>query len=297
MNVNICYNPKTLLESAGAGWLWEAVFIVIAIGLTISFVVEIFKIQKSEKPDFWGVAWKSMLIVVLYRYLPDFIEKTMEITSGFPVVAELDEEFFKAFSLYASNLLMITEVPFSAAESCPVFSNPALTDAETAFLTAFYFQYFFKLSVFLLMLFVWVAKEVVFSFGWGTLISLNMVGLCFALVFPAFPNQGFASVGSFFRSVAVFALWPVLYSVFLFITGKAQVEIMKLAQELCVCPHTFRIGKETVIVISGLIFNGLGIAGIPFFASKTVGSEQIRSAAVNIKNIVLTQIDSYRVKK
>ena len=297
MDFNICYNPKTLLESAGAGWLWEAVFIVVSIGLTISFVVEIFKIQKSEKPDFTGVAWKSVLIVVLYRFLPDFIEETMKAISDFPVVAELDEEFFKAFSLYASNLMMTAEVPASDTESCPVFSNPAPADAGTAFFTAFYFQYFSKLFVFLLMLFVWVAKEVVFSFGWGTLMSLNMVGLCFALVFPAFPNQGFASVGSFFRSAAVFALWPVLYSVFLFITGKAQVEIMKLAQELCVCPHTFRIGKETVVVISGLLFNGLGIAGIPLFASRTAGSEQIKSAAVNIKNIALTQIDRYRVKK
>ena len=297
MNFNICYNPKTLLESAGAGWLWEVVFIVISIGLAISFVVEIFKIQKSEKPDFWGVAWKSVLIVVLYRYLPDFIDKTMKITYSFPIVAELDEEFFKAFSLYASHLSMSAEVPPDASGTCPAFADPALSEAGTAFFTAFYFQYFFKFLVFALMLFVWVAKEVVFSFGWGTLMSLNMVGLCFALVFPAFPNQGFASVGSFFRSVAVFALWPVLYSVFLFITGKAQVEVMKSAQELCGCPYTFKIGGETVAVISGLLFNGLGIAGIPFFTSKTVDSGQIRSAAANIKTIALAQIDRYRVKK
>ena len=147
-----------------------------------------------------------------------------------------------------------------------------------------------------LMLFVWTAKEVIFSYGWGTLMSLNMVGLCFALVFPAFPNQGFASIGGFFRSTAVFALWPVLYAVFIFITGKAQVEIMKLASEICACPYSFRIDRDTVSVISGLLFTGLSIAMIPILASKVAGSEQLKSTAANIKTIAVSQIDRYRVK-
>ena len=296
MNFNICYNPKTLLESAGAGWLWSVVFIVISIGLAISFVTEVFKIQKSEKPDFFGVAWKGVLIILFYLYLPDFIEKIMLVTYNFPIVAELDEEFFKAFSLYSSNLLMISGVSGDVQASCPQFSDPLVGEAATLLITSFYFQYFCKLAVFVLMLFVWTAKEVIFSYGWGTLMSLNMVGLCFALVFPAFPNQGFVSIGSFFRSIAVFALWPVLYSVFIFITGKAQVEVMKLASEICSCPYSFRIDRDTVTVFSGLIFMGLGIAGIPLFAAKTVGSEQLKSTVANIKTIALSQIDRYRVK-
>ena len=296
MNFNICYNPKTLLESAGVGWLWSVVFIVISVGLAISFVTEIFKIQKSEKPDFAGVAWKAALTVLLYLYLPDFIEKIMLVTYRFPIVEELDEEFFKAFSLYSSNLLMIHGFSESAASTCPQFSDPLLGEAGTALITSFYFQYFCKLTVFLLMLFVWTAKEVIFSYGWGTLMSLNMVGLCFALVFPAFPNQGFASIGGFFRSTAVFALWPVLYAVFIFITGKAQVEIMKLASEICACPYSFRIDRDTVSVISGLLFTGLSIAMIPILASKVAGSEQLKSTAANIKTIAVSQIDRYRVK-
>ena len=296
MNLNICYNPKTLLESAGVGWLWSVVFIVISVGLGISFVTEIFKIQKSEKPDFAGVAWKAALTVLLYLYLPDFIEKIMLVTYQFPIVAELDEEFFKAFSLYSSNLLMISDFSGDISASCPQFSDPLLGEAGTALITSFYFQYFCKLAVFLLMLFVWTAKEVIFSYGWGTLMSLNMVGLCFALVFPAFPDQGFASIGGFFRSIAVFALWPVLYAVFIFITGKAQVEIMKLASEICACPYSFRIDRDTVSVISGLLFTGLSIALIPFFASKAAGSEQLKNAVANIKTITLSHIDRYRMK-
>ena len=296
MNFNICYNPKTLLESAGVGWLWSVVFIVISVGLAISFVTEIFKIQKSEKPDFAGVAWKAALTVLLYLYLPDFIEKIMLVTYQFPIVEELDEEFFKAFSLYSSNLLMISSFSGSIPSACPQFSDPLLGEAGTALITSFYFQYFCKLTVFLLMLFVWTAKEVIFSYGWGTLMSLNMVGLCFALVFPAFPNQGFASIGGFFRSTAVFALWPVLYAVFIFITGKAQVEIMKLASEICACPYSFRIDRDTVSVISGLLFIGLSIALIPILASKVAGSEQLKSAAANIKTIAVSQIDRYRVR-
>ena len=296
MNLNICYNPKTLLESAGVGWLWSVVFIVISVGLAISFVTEIFKIQKSEKPDFAGVAWKAALTVLLYLYLPDFIEKIMLVTYKFPIVEELDEEFFKAFSLYSSNLLMISDFSGDISASCPQFSDPMLGEAGTTLITSFYFQYFCKLAVFLLMLFVWTAKEVIFSYGWGTLMSLNMVGLCFALVFPAFPDQGFASIGGFFRSIAVFALWPVLYAVFIFITGKAQVEIMKLASEICACPYSFRIDRDTVSVISGLLFTGLSIALIPFFASKAAGSEQIKNAVANIKTITLSHIDRYRMK-
>ena len=296
MNFNICYNPKTLLESAGAGWLWSVVFIVISVGLAISFVSEVFKIQRSEKPDFASVAWKSVLIVLLYLYLPDFIEKTMLVTYDFPIVAELDEEFFKAFSLYSSNLSMSGGLSGNLPDQCPQFSDPVLGEAGTALITSFYFQYFSKLAVFLLMFFVWSAKEVVFSYGWGTLMSLNMVGLCFALVFPAFPDQGFASVGSFFRSIAVFALWPVLYAVFIFITGKAQVEIMKLASEICSCPYSFTMNRDTVAVVSGLVFMGLGIAGIPVFAAKTVGSKQLESTITNIKTIVSARIDRYRMK-
>ncbi len=294
MNFNISYNPKTLLESAGVGWLWSIVFIVISIGLTISFVTEVFKIQKSEKPDFFGVAWKGVLIILLYIYLPDFIEKIMLVTYDFPVVAELDAEFFKAFSLYSSNLSMIPGFSGSVPESCPQFADPLLGEAGTAFVTSFYFQYFARLSVFFLMFFVWSAKEILFSYAWGTLMALNMVGLCFALVFPAFPNRGFGSVGSFFRSVAVFALWPVLYAVFIFITGKAQVEIMKLASEIGACPYSFRIDRDTVTVVSGLVFMGLGIAGIPFIAAKTAGSEQLKSTVLNIKTIASARIDRYR---
>ena len=135
----------------------------------------------------------------------------MLVTYQFPIVEELDEEFFKAFSLYSSNLMMIQGFSESTAGACPQFSDPLLGEAGTALITSFYFQYFCKLTVFLLMLFVWTAKEVIFSYGWGTLMSLNMVGLCFALVFPAFPDQGFASIGGFFRSTAVFALWPAHY--------------------------------------------------------------------------------------
>ncbi len=296
MNFNICYNPRILLESAGAGWLWSVVFIIISIGLAISFIAEIFKIQKSEKPDFAGVAWKTVLTLLLYLYLPDFIEKIMLVTYQFPIVEELDEEFFKAFSLYSSNLLMISGLSGSVTAACPQFSDPLLGEAGTTLITSFYFQYFCKLAVFLLMLFVWTAKEVIFSYGWGTLMSLNMVGLCFALVFPAFPNQGFASIGSFFRSIAVFALWPVLYAVFIFITGKAQVEIMKLASEICSCPYSFRIDRDAVTVVSGLIFTGLGIAGIPLFASKAAASEQLKSAVANIKTMSSAAIDRYRMK-
>ena len=296
MNLNICYNPRTLLESAGVGWLWSVVFIVISIGLAISFVTEIFKIQRSEKPDFTGVAWKSVLIILLYIYLPDMIEKTMLVTYQFPIVAELDEEFFKAFSRYSSNLSMATGLSADLPDQCPQFSDPLLGEAGTSLITSFYFQYFSKLAVFLLMFFVWTAKEVIFSYGWGTLMSLNMIGLCFALVFPAFPNQGFASVGSFFRSIAVFALWPVLYAVFIFITGKAQVEIMRLAFEICRCPYSFAMNRDTVTVVSGLLFMGLGIAGIPVFAAKAVGSEQLESTITNIKTIVSARIDRYRMK-
>lgn len=296
MNLNICYNPKTLLESAGAGWLWSVVFIVISVGLAISFVTEVFKIQKSEKPDFLGVAWKAAVIILLYLYLPGFIEKTMLVTYDFPTVAELDEEFFKAFSLYSSNLSMTDGLSGNIPDQCPRFSDPLLGEAGTALITSFYFQYFCKLAVFLLMLFVWSAKELVFSYGWGTLMSLNMVGLCFALVFPAFPDQGFASVGSFFRSIAEFALWPVLYAVFIFITGKAQVEVMKLASEICSCPYSFRMDRDTVTVLSGLVFTGLGIVSIPFWASKAACSDQLKSTVSNIKTIAVARIDRYRMK-
>ena len=297
MNLSLSRNPRILLESAGVGWLWDIVFIVITIGLVISFVVEIFKIQKAEKPDFAGVAWKSVMIIVLYRFLPDFIEKIMEITYDLPVVAQLDDEFYKAFSLYSSQLAMTFDPQSVNSEICSVFADFTFANSEIRFLTSFYFQYFVRFFLFALMALVWISKEVVFSYGWGTLISLNMVGLCFALVFPAFPNRGFGSIGAFFRSVAVLLMWPVFYTIFLFIAGGSQIETMKLLQNMGACPYNLRIGSETVQAVSGLVFMALGIIGIPFVASKTADSEQLKSTLSNIKTIAVTQIEHYRVRR
>lgn len=296
MNITIYYNPKTLLQAAGAGWVWEVTFLIILIGLTISFVVEVFKIQKKGNPDFSGVVWKTVIIVLLYTSLPGLIEKTMNFVNSTIVSNELDNEFYKAFSLYSANLSGTGNKSETNAETCPSNFDATLVQAGFQLISSYYFQYFAKLFVFILLFSVWVMKEVVFSWFWPVMMSINMIGLCAALVIPAFPGKGFGSIGSFFKSVAVFSLWPVIYSVFIVITKDALISTFKLAQSCIVCPEVFEVGRNTVLATTGILFFALSIALVPFISSKIVNSSELNSIVANIKSSPIIEIVSKRVK-
>jgi hypothetical protein len=296
MNINIYYNPKTLLQAAGAGWVWDVTFIIILIGLTISFVVEVFKIQKKGNPDFSGVVWKTVIIVLLYTSLPGLIEKTMNFVNSTITSSELDNEFYKAFSLYSTNLSSLGSKQETAMQNCPQSFDVTLVQAGFNLISSYYFQYFAKLFIFILLVSVWVVKELIFSWAWPVMMSINMIGLCAALVVPAFPSKGFGSVGSFFKSVAVFSLWPVIYSVFIVITKDALISTFKLAQSCIVCPEVFEVGRNTVVAISGILFFALGIALVPFISSKIVNSSEVNTIMTNIKASPIIEIVSKRVK-
>ncbi|HQJ59905.1 MAG TPA: hypothetical protein PKV35_02845 [bacterium] len=296
MNINIYYNPKTLLQQAGAGWVWDVTFLIILIGLTISFVVEVFKIQKKGNPDFTGVIWKTVIIVLMYTSLPGLIEKTMNFVNSTITSSELDNEFYKAFSLYSANLSGTGKKSEINPETCPSNFDATLVQAGFQLISSYYFQYFAKLFVFILLVSVWVVKELIFSWAWPVMMSINMIGLCAALTIPAFPSKGFGSVGSFFKSVAVFTLWPVIYSVFIVITKDALIATFKLAQSCIVCPEVFEVGKNTIVSISGILFFALGIALVPFISSKIVNSPEVNTIVANIKSSPIIEIVSKRVK-
>ena len=291
MNIKIYSNPRTLLENAGAGWLWDAVFIVIAIGLVLSFVIEIFKLQRGEKPNFWGVAWKSAIIIILYNFLPQLLESTLDFTSGAETVQELDSEFYNTLEALTGNLMMVQDETLVTPE-CPRFHDITLSNSGIKFLADFSLQYMTKLFIYILMLSIWTAKEVVYTFGWSTMMSLNTIALCAALTFPAFPNHGFASIGLFFKATAALILWPVLYSVFIFIISPAMVELLKNLGKSFTCPYIYNITRETVSAVSGLIFTGLGFIIIPFFAGKIVNSDEAKNAAAAIHEININNFSS-----
>jgi len=291
MNIKIYSNPKILLQSAGAGWLWDVVFIVIAIGLVLSFVIEIFKLQRGEKPDFWGLGWKSAVIILLYGFLPQLLENTLDFTNSTETVQELDGEFYNALTALSGNLMMVQEET-AATPECPPFHDITIANSGIRFLTAFSLQHMTKLLIYILMLSVWTAKEVIYTFGWSTMMSLNTVALCAALTFPAFPNRGFASIGLFFKSTAALILWPVLYSVFIFIVSPAMVGLLKSLGSSFTCPYVYDITRETVISVSGLIFMGLGFVLIPFFAGRIVYSDEARNAAAAIRQININNFSS-----
>ncbi len=296
MNINIYYNPKTLLQAAGAGWVWDVTFLIILIGLTISFVVEVFKIQKKGNPDFSGVVWKTVIIVLLYTSLPGLIEKTMNFVNSTITSSELDNEFYKAFSLYSANLSGTGNKSETNPEICPSNFDATLVQAGFQLISSYYFQYFAKLFVFILLVSVWVIKELIFSWAWPVMMSINMIGLCAALVIPAFPGKGFGSVGSFFKSVAVFTLWPVIYSAFIVITKDALILTFKLAQSCIVCPEVFEVGRNTVLATTGILFFALSIALVPFISSKIVNSSEVNSIVANIKSSPIMEIVAKRVK-
>jgi len=278
--LKIYFNPEKLLKDAGAGWVWEITFLIILIGLTISFVVEVFKIQKKEKPDFWGVLWKTAIIILLYRFLPETIEQTVEYISKTVDSGALDNEFYKVFTTINFNLnqsIISENIP----ESCPVNQKITIMNAEISYLSGFIFQYIQKLAVFFALISIWVVKEIIFSWAWPVLMSINMIGLCSALVIPSFPGQGFGSVGSFFKSLTSISLWPVIYSTYIFICEKPLINMLKITGESLKCPTVFESGRDYVTTLSGLIFMVLMIGLTPFFSKKLIDHEGVRLATLS----------------
>ncbi|HSW59756.1 MAG TPA: hypothetical protein VLJ60_03100, partial [bacterium] len=219
----------------------------------------------------------------------DFINST--ITSR-----ELDNEFYKTFSLYSANLSGSGLKQNLDIENCPANFDVSLVQAGFQLISSYYFQYFAKLFIFFLMVMVWVVKELIFSWAWPVMMSINMIGLCAALTIPAFPDKGFGSVGSFFRSVAVFTLWPVIYSVFIVITKDALIQTFKLAQSCVVCPEVFEVGRNSVMSVAGILFMVLGIGLVPYISSKVVNSQGINTILANIKSSPIIEIVTKRVK-
>jgi hypothetical protein len=297
MDIKIYYNPRTLLDAAGVGWVWDVVFLIILIGLTLSFVSEVFKIQKKEKPDFIGVVWKTVFIVLMYSFLPQIIAGTMSFVSSTVSSQELDAEFYKAFSMFSVNLASSGTVATKIPDGCPQNIDVTLMNAGIQFVSSYSFQYFAKLFLFILMVTVWVVKEVIFSWGWPVMMSINMIGLCSALVMPAFPGQTFGSLGSFFKSVAALSLWPVLYSVFIIITGEALAVTFRITQKTLVCPTVYQVGRDTVTSMSGIVFMAGSVAMIPYFSNKIVHSSQAGELISGIKETRFVKILTQKVNR
>jgi hypothetical protein len=283
MNITIYYNPQKLLDQAGKGWVWDVLFSIILMGLAISFVVEIFKIQKQQKPDFFGVIWKTIIIILLYKFLPSTLERTMNFVNSTVPSEKLDKVFYAAYSKYSSNLIQ-TANSGKTPEGCTVIPDISLMNSGIYFFSSYMFQYFLKFCVFISLSSVWIIKKIVFAWTWPVFMSLNTIGLCTGLAVPAFPGQGFSSLGTFFRSLAAFSLWPVLYSSFIFIAGEPLVQIMSTASSALNCPSGYEPGADVISVLSGTIFMAFTIGAIPFISKRLVYSESTTKAVAGMSN-------------
>jgi hypothetical protein len=268
MDIAIYYNPRTLLNAAGAGWVWDVVFLIILIGLTLSFVSEVFKIQKKEKPDFVGVVWKTVFIVLLYRFLPDFIERGLNWVNTAGPTAELDNAFYNAFSLLSGNMSSVDQS--TLPEGCPPAEDVKFWNFTASYFISLLFNFIVRFVLFIVLVITWVVKLVIFSWAWPVLMSINMIGLCAALVIPAFPRQGFGSIGEFFKSVATLALWPVIYAVFMFIVGGALAGVFEQLHNNMMCPTTYEFGRTSVVALAGSVFMAFGIKSIPRLAESVM---------------------------
>ena len=286
MNITIYYNPQKLLDQAGKGWVWDVLFSIILIGLAISFVVEVFKIQKQHKPDFLSVIWKTVIIILLYKFLPSTLERTMNFVNTTIPSEKLDKVFYAAFSKYSANLIQTSVDTKGLKDGCTAIPDISLMNSGIYFFSSYTFQYFLKITVFVSLAAVWVIKKVVFSWMWPVFMSLNTIGLCTGLAVPAFPGQGFSSLGTFFRSLAAFSLWPVLYSSFIFIAGEPLSQVMITATSALKCPSGFEPGPDIISVLSGTVFMGFTIAVIPFISKRLVYSESTSKMATQTSNSV-----------
>jgi hypothetical protein len=286
MNITIYYNPEKLLDQAGKGWVWDILFSIILIGLAISFVVEIFKIQKQQSPDFFGVVWKTIIIILLYKFLPSTLERTMNFVNTTIPSEKLDKVFYAAFSKYSANLIRTSVDAKDIKDGCTAIPDISLMNSGIYFFSSYMFQYFLKITVFVSLAAVWVIKKVVFSWMWPVFMSLNTIGLCTGLAVPAFPGQGFSSLGTFFRSLAAFSLWPVLYSSFIFIAGEPLSIVMTTASSALKCPSGFEPGPEVISVLSGTFFMGFTIAAIPFISKRLVYSTGTSRAVAGTSNTI-----------
>lgn len=260
MDIKVYYNPEELLSVTGFYWLWNFVFAVILIGLTISFVTEVFKLQKKGNPDFWGVAWKTIIIILLYKYLPGILGSTVGYINSMSGTANLDQAFYKTFEILSGNLNQVA--PDSVPDNC-VTQDVSWYNVTVGYVMAQTWNFIARFTLFVCIIIAWVVKEMIFTWAWPTLVSINMLGLCIALVIPAFPGQGFGSIGSFLKSVMTLMLWPVMYTIFMFIVGNALQYAFVNLQATLACPSSYEFSRATVLAMTGCLFMGYGIKSIP----------------------------------
>lgn len=275
--MNLHFNPQKLLTEAGAGWVWDVTFTIILTGLVISFVAEIFKIQKKGDPDFAGLVWKTCIILILYKFLPGAVEDITEQLNRSLDPVDLDAAFFKAFSAAYSNLNLSSGTE-ALPEGCPANQNITLINAGVDYLSSYFTQYIQKLMLFFLIMGIWTFKEIVFSWAWPVFMSVSMLGMCSALVIPSFPGQGFASLGGFFRSLASVSLWPVVYSAMIFICKRPLKEVFDITNELLKCPMFLTSDTSFVTAVAGLSFLLLAIILTPFLSARVISNEGVKGA-------------------
>lgn len=275
--MNLHFNPQKLLTEAGAGWVWDVTFTIILAGLAISFVTEIFKIQKKGDPDFAGLVWKTCIILILYKFLPGAVEGITEQLNSSLDPVDLDASFFKAFSAAYSNLNFLPGTD-TLPDGCPANQSVTLMNAGVDYLSSCFTQYIQKLILFFLILGIWTFKEIVFSWAWPVFMSVSMLGMCSALVIPSFPGQGFAVLGGFFRSLASVSLWPVIYSAIIFTCKRPLGEVFDVTNELLKCPTFMTSDTGFVTAVSGLTFLFFAITLTPFFSARIISNEGVKSA-------------------
>lgn len=274
--MNLNFNPQKLLINAGAGWVWDVTFMIMLAGLAISFITEVFKIQKKNNPDFAGLVWKTAIIIILYKYLPSSVENIAQELNRSMKFSELDGEFFKAFSSVYANL-NFSGVTEKLPDGCPANQNITIMNAGIDYAASYFTQYIQKLILFIIIAGIWISKEIVFSWIWPVLMAVNMLGMCSALVIPSFPGQGFASLGGFFKTLASVSLWPVVYSVIIFICKKPFVEVLEITNEMLKCPSVVSADTNFITALSGTASMLLMIVLTPHLSKRIIDHEGVKS--------------------
>ena len=265
---------KGLVSPGGAkNYIFSLMWVLVLIGLVSSFVVEVFKIQKSEKPDFLGVVWKSIIIILAIQFLPGFLDDLYGLIIVNPNSAQVDGSLNNLFNLVAKDQ---TYQGLYSKECDALMEEPSFLNITVKYFISKFWMFFLKIILLFFLVMAKIAKIVLLDMLWPIMFSISLYGFFSAIVFGSFPGGGgLKALVPFIKSSVTVALWPLVYVIGIGLLGNTIAESLDNVAKSIMCPALIYFGESFVKAVASCVFLTVFIKMIPKMSELIVSHQGV----------------------
>lgn len=262
-------NLKALTAQGGAkNSIFAIMWVLVLIGLASSFVLEVFKIQKGEKPDFMGIVWKSVIIILTVQFLPGFLDTLFNALIVNPESAKVDDALNNLFSLISEDK---THKGLVSTQCAALMEEPDFFSITVKFLLSKFWLFGIKFIMLFFLVLAKVSKLILLDLLWPIMFSINLYGFFSSVVYGSFPGGGgIKAVGPFVKSAVTIALWPLIYIIGMELIGTTLSTSLDNVSMSIQCPGMIYFGESVIKAIGSCVFIGIFIKMIPKVAESVV---------------------------